>query len=392
METMFRVVSLFSGCGGLDLGFVREGFEIIWANDILKDACNTYRENIWKHILNKDILEINPEDIPKADFVIGGPPCQGFSGIGLRDVSDERNALVWNFFDVINSVKPNVFIFENVIGLKSAKLPERDDDGRVKKDENGKPVKSKEKVIDSLTEKFRDLGYKNVEVWTLNAADYGVPQRRKRVFIVGNKLGIKFGTPPQTHSENGSETTKKWVSSFDAISDFGSPVDGKPNVGIATYSKAPDCEYQKLMRDDETELKHHTIPYVSPSEEKIIPYIKQGGNYMDVPDKLATKRILGFKESGGRTTTYGRLHPGKPTYTINTHFNRINIGQNIHYGEDRIITLREGMRFQSFPDSFEIMSSTKRNYYLQIGNAVPPLLSQAIAKLIKSKLDSVFQR
>lgn len=392
METMFRVVSLFSGCGGLDLGFVREGFEIIWANDILKDACNTYRENIGKHILNKDILEINPEDIPKADFVIGGPPCQGFSGIGLRDVSDERNALVWNFFDVINSVKPNVFIFENVIGLKSAKLPERDDDGRVKKDENGKPVKSKEKVIDSLTEKFRDLGYKNVEVWTLNAADYGVPQRRKRVFIVGNKLGIKFGTPPETHSENGSETTKKWVSSFDAISDFGSPVDGKPNVGIATYSKAPDCEYQKLMRDDETELKHHNIPYVSPSEEKIIPYIKQGGNYMDVPDKLATKRILGFKESGGRTTTYGRLHPGKPTYTINTHFNRINIGQNIHYGEDRIITLREGMRFQSFPDSFEIMSSTKRNYYLQIGNAVPPLLSQAIAKLIKSKLDSVFQR
>lgn len=389
---MFRVVSLFSGCGGLDLGFVREGFEIIWANDILKDACNTYRENIGKHILNKDILEINPEDIPKADFVIGGPPCQGFSGIGLRDVSDERNALVWNFFDVINSVKPNVFIFENVIGLKSAKLPERDDDGRVKKDENGKPVKSKEKVIDSLTEKFRDLGYKNVEVWTLNAADYGVPQRRKRVFIVGNKLGIKFGTPPETHSENGSETTKKWVSSFDAISDFGSPVDGKPNVGIATYSKAPDCEYQKLMRDDETELKHHNIPYVSPSEEKIIPYIKQGGNYMDVPDKLATKRILGFKESGGRTTTYGRLHPGKPTYTINTHFNRINIGQNIHYGEDRIITLREGMRFQSFPDSFEIMSSTKRNYYLQIGNAVPPLLSQAIAKLIKSKLDSVFQR
>ncbi|MED5351016.1 MAG: DNA cytosine methyltransferase, partial [Candidatus Thermoplasmatota archaeon] len=294
--------------------------------------------------------------------------------------------------DVIDSVKPNVFIFENVIGLKSAKLPERDDDGRVKKDENGKPVKSKEKVIDSLTEKFRDLGYKNVEVWTLNAADYGVPQRRKRVFIVGNKLGIKFGTPPETHSENGSETTKKWVSSFDAISDFGSPVDGKPNVGIATYSKAPDCEYQKLMRGDETELKHHNIPYVSPSEEKIIPYIKQGGNYMDVPDKLATKRILGFKESGGRTTTYGRLHPGKPTYTINTHFNRINIGQNIHYGEDRIITLREGMRFQSFPDSFEIMSSTKRNYYLQIGNAVPPLLSQAIAKLIKSKLDSVFQR
>ena len=92
MKTNFRIVSLFSGCGGLDLGFVREGFEIIWANDILKDACTTYRENIGDHILNEDIEKINPEDIPKEDLVIRGPPCQGFTGIGLRDVRDERNS------------------------------------------------------------------------------------------------------------------------------------------------------------------------------------------------------------------------------------------------------------------------------------------------------------
>ena len=371
------VVSLFSGCGGLDLGFVREGFEIIWANEILRDACETYKANIGEHIVHEDILKIDLDNIPKADLVIGGPPCQGFSGIGRRDPKDERSELVWNFFEVIKKVKPNIFVFENVIGLKSARLP----------DPKAKDGKSKRKVLDVLIEMFKEVGYKDVEVLVLNAADYGVPQRRRRVFIIGNKLGITFGTPPETHSDTGSPTTKKWVSSFDAISDFGRPVDGKPDVGIAMYSKAPDCEYQKLMRDKGTKLKHHTIPYVSPSEKKIIPYIKQGGNYMDVPDEEATKRILGFKESGGRTTTYGRLHPERPTYTINTHFNRINIGQNIHYAEDRIITLREGLRFQSFPDSFEIMSSTKRNYYLQIGNAVPPLLAQAIARMIKSKIE-----
>lgn len=380
-------VSLFSGCGGLDLGFVREGFDIIWANELLKDACDTYELNIGKHIVHNDILEIDLDEIPKADLVIGGPPCQGFSGIGLRKPDDERSELVWNFFDVIDKVQPRIFVFENVIGLKSARLPLLAEDGTPLLDKNGKAKKSGIKVIDELIEKFEDLGYDNLEVLVLNAANYGVPQRRRRVFIIGNKLGITFGSPVETHSETGSATTQKWVSSFDAISDFGPPVDGAPDEGIAMYSKAPDCEYQKLMRDKETKVKHHTVPYVSPSEKKIIPYIKQGGNYMDVPDEEATKRILGFKESGGRTTTYGRLHPEKPTYTINTHFNRINIGQNIHYAEDRIITLREGLRFQSFPDSYEIMSSTKRNYYLQIGNAVPPLLAQAIARMIKSKLD-----
>ena len=391
-----KVVSLFSGCGGLDLGFVREGFDIIWANDIIKDACETYKLNIGKHIVHGDILEIDLDKIPKADLVIGGPPCQGFSGIGQRKPDDERSELVWNFFKVIEKVQPNVFVFENVIGLKSAKLPLLDKDGNPIL-ENGKAKKSEKKVIDELIEKFHELGYANPEILVLNAADYGVPQRRRRVFIIGNKLGITFGTPPETHSENGSETLKKWVSSFDAISDFGEPTP----EGIAIYTKEPDCEYQTLMRKKETSVTLHKVPYASTSEKKIIPYIGRKRkdlpdpkfNYMDVPDydkhgnEIATKRIKGFKKSGGRTTTYGRLHPERPTYTLNTHFNRINIGANIHYYEDRIITLREGLRFQSFPDSFEIISSTKRNYYLQVGNAVPPLLSQAIAKVIKSKVD-----
>lgn len=374
------VVSLFSGCGGLDLGFKNQGFDIIWANDILDDACTTYRENIGNHIERNDILKINISEIPKADFVIGGPPCQGFSGIGRRDVTDERNMLVWNYFDVIEHVNPKVFVFENVVGLKSAKLPELDKFGNAVLEDNGRPKKSKKKVIDELAEKFRDLGYANIEIWTLNAADYGVPQRRRRVFIVGNRLGIDFPIPTETHSENATDCKLKWVSSFDAISDLNPPTEN----GKADYKTPPGCEYQKRMRTTDNTVDLHITPYASPSERKIIPFISQGGNYNDVPDEHSTKRIMGFKKSGGRTTTYGRLHPDKPAYTLNTHFNRINIGANIHYDEDRIITIREGMRIQSFPDDFKLFSSTKRNYYLQIGNAVPPLLSEAIAGTIRT--------
>ena len=130
----------------------------------------------------------------------------------------------------------------------------------------------------------------------------------------------------------------------------------------------------------------HTIPYSSKKDLEIIKHVGPGGNYMDVPNKIATKRIMNFKKTGGRTTTYGRLDPKKPAYTLNTHFNRPNVGCNIHYKYDRLITIREGLRLQSFPDDFKLASSNKRNYYLLVGNAVPPLLGWAWAKQIKKYL------
>ena len=127
-------------------------------------------------------------------------------------------------------------------------------------------------------------------------------------------------------------------------------------------------------------------PYASKKDLEIIHHVKQGGNYWDVPDDVATPRILYFKRTGGRTTTYGRLDPKKPTFTLNTYFDRPNIGCNIHYDENRMITIREGMRFQSFPDDFIVHSSNRRNYYVQVGNAVPPLLSEAWATRLKKIL------
>lgn len=351
-----KVVGLFSGCGGLDLGFKQAGYDIIWANDILQDACESYKLNIGNHIVNEDITKIDLETIPIADVIIGGPPCQGFSGIGKRDPNDNRSSLVYSYLVVVNKIQPKIFLFENVIGIKSSKASDGSN------------------VIDNLKKAFEDIGY-YINIHTLNATDYGVPQKRKRFFIIGNKIGAEITAPPQTHFDN-IENKRQWITSFEAISDLESPNEN----GEVGYNHEPNCDYQFLMRKNASKTTLQIIPYSSPTDKKIIKYVKPGGNYMDIPNEVSTKRIMYFKSTGGRTTTYGRLDPLKPSYTLNTHFNRPNIGCNIHYEENRMITIREGLRFQSFPDDFHLLSSTQRNYYVQVGNAVPPLLSKAWAE------------
>ena len=353
-----KVVSLFSGCGGFDFGFnIRKEYKIIWANDIISDACDTYKYNIGNHIIHEDITKIDYANIPSADLIIGGPPCQGFSGIGKRDPEDKRSELIWAYLDIVKNVNPKIFLFENVTGLRSAK------------------TSLGTKVIDDLKKAFEDIGYR-INIYVLNACDYGVPQKRKRVLIVGNKDNININPPPQTHYED-KKLGKSWITSFEAISDLQIPTED----GIVDYNSEAKNQFQRLMRNKNiTQTTEHFIPYSSETDRTIIKYVKPGGNYMDIPDAVSTKRIMYFKKTGGRTTTYGRLDPNKPNYTINTYFDRPNIGCNIHYEQDRMITIREGLRFQSFPDSFKIFSKTKRNYYTQVGNAVPPLLSKAWAK------------
>lgn len=350
-----KVVSLFSGCGGLDLGFKQSGYDIIWANDILKDACETYRYNIGDHIICEDIIKIDKNTIPIADIVIGGPPCQSFSLVGKRNPEDDRSNLVWSYLEVLQRVKPKVFILENVTGILSAKNP----DGS--------------KVLDNLIEAFNRIGF-TTSIFKLNAADYGVPQKRVRIFIVGNNKNFKITEPPRTHSK------ENWISAFEALSDLSDTNDS----GIGKYVKKPSGEFQELMRiGQDSNFNLHFTPYASEKDQELINHIPPGGNFMDVPDEISTTRILNFKRTGGRTTTYGRLSKENPSYTLNTHFNRLNVGCNIHYSKPRLISLREGLRIQSFPDSFEVHSNTKRNFYLQIGNAVPPLLAKAWADHLK---------
>lgn len=359
-----RVVSLFSGCGGLDLGFIWTGYRIVWANDNYPDAVETYKENIGDHITPEDIKEVDPKTIPDCDIVIGGPPCQSFSLVGKRDPRDPRSNLVLNFYEVVKEKSPEIFLMENVPGLKSA----RD--------------KSGVQIFPLLLKMFSDLGY-CINYFILNAADYGVPQRRKRLFIVGDKNGNYITISGSPHTETPGQAPllgkrEPWITSRQALDDL-SPPDIYSDIGH--YRKEPDCSYQEFIRGgDRTFVRNHQMPYRSETDLKIIKAVPPGGNYMDVPDEIATERIKNFKRTGGRTTTYGRLDPSKPAYTINTHFSRPNVGCNIHYAEDRLITVREGMRLQSFPDSFVLIHNSRRSAYVQVGNAVPPLLSKAIAR------------
>jgi DNA (cytosine-5)-methyltransferase 1 len=359
-----KVVSLFSGCGGLDLGFKQSGYEIIWANDVLRDAYETYKNNIGDHIVCADINAINIKEIPAADILIGGPPCQSFSLVGKRDPNDIRSNMVWSYLKVLKHVSPKIFLLENVSGILSAKNP----DGT--------------SVVDNLINAFKKIGY-NTSVHKLNAADYGVPQRRQRVFIVGNNFSKEIDKPLPTHSEDGLKLPL-WVNVHDALSDLSDTSE----KGTCKYVKLPSTDYQELMRfSSNGHCSLHFTPYASKKDMELINCIPPGGNYSDVPDEIATTRILNFKRTGGRTTTYGRLSKNHPSYTLNTHFNRLNVGCNIHYKYNRLISLREALRIQSFPDSFDVYSSTKRNYYVQIGNAVPPLLGKAWAKHLKSFLN-----
>lgn len=354
-----KVVSLFSGGGGLDLGFVEEGYDVIWAIDNNKNAVETYKANIGSHIVCADINKIDISKIPCADVVIGGPPCQSFSLAGNRNVEDERGKLVWKYIHIIEQVKPKAFVFENVTGLLSAKNA------------------GGERIIELLRIAFKKIGY-TIEQQVINAADYGVPQRRKRVIIVGLK-NAKFVFPSPTHSEDGINF-KRYVSVEEALGDLPEAIDDEN--GVVNYCMPAQNEFQKYVRRD-VAITEHFVPQMSELDEYIVRHVKPGGNYMDIPANVNSNRIKRLQRDGGHTTCYGRLDPDKPSYTINTYFNRPNVGCNIHYKADRLITVREALRLQSFPDNYKIVSSSKQGKNLIVGNAVPPMLAGVIASELK---------
>lgn len=357
------VVSLFSGGGGLDLGFVSEGYSVIWAIDNNMNATETYKANIGNHIICADINQIDISQIPHADVVIGGPPCQSFSLAGKRNVEDERGQLVWKYIHIIEQVKPKAFVFENVTGLLSAK------------NAHG------EKIIDLLKVAFKNIGY-TVEQQVLNAADYGIPQRRKRVIIVGLK-DKKFVFPRPTHSEDGI-ALKRYISVEEALGDLPTAIENEN--GQIEYQVQPQNDYQRYVRRG-TVVTEHYIPQMSELDKYIVSHVKPGGNYMDIPADVNSSRIRRLQRDGGHTTCYGRLDPTKPSYTINTYFNRPNVGCNIHYKENRLITVREALRLQSFPDDYVLVSGSKQGRNLIVGNAVPPMLAGILARELKQYVE-----
>jgi DNA (cytosine-5)-methyltransferase 1 len=322
-----RTVSLFSGCGGLDLGLIQAGFKIIVANDKMPEAVKTYQNNIGKNIVLGDLREsetrkqilslAKPGDI---DLVVGGPPCQGFSTLGDKLSCDPRNNLFDSFADMVSILKPKYFLMENVKAMTTM---------------YGGQFKN------YVIEKFNDLDY-DVSYIILNAADYGVPQNRERVFFFGTKENKTFSFPKKTHGKDIG------LSPFETVENWIMDIVGKENT-------IPN--HIPLNHSEIVTRRYELIP--------------EGGK-LPSPDQLP-KDIR--RSNFG--STYKRLHRKKPSPTLVPGNNAFPI----HPVLNRSLTPREAARIQTFPDKF-IVDGDRRTQCIQIGNAIPPMIGKVLGRTI----------
>jgi DNA (cytosine-5-)-methyltransferase len=374
-----RIVDLFSGAGGLTFGFyynlihnefiVNEECDIIFANEYDKAAAEAFSVNFPDiNMINDDIRNLGEDYIreligkEEVDLIIGGPPCQSYSTIGKR-IYDDKAKLYNEYYRMLSIIKPRMFLFENVKGMLSMR------------DENGKYI------IDDIKEKFANmvdgLGYK-IYHKVLNAVDYGVPQQRERVFIIGvrNDLDIMWNFPVPLEIER--------ITLKEAVSDLPVVASGEEAEGYGVLN--PQNEYQLLMRGNNEILTCH---FVSEYGEKIQTIINnviegEGRNYIN---KLVDEGVLGenYRLTSGYNNTYGRLYADQPCTTITNNMSTPSGLRCIHYEQNRALTPREGARIQSFPDWFQFIGK-KREIMTQVGNAVPPLLACRLAEQIKRVL------
>jgi DNA (cytosine-5)-methyltransferase 1 len=318
-----RAVTLFSGCGGMDLGFHKEGFKILWANDFNHWACKTYEKNFGPHIVEGDICDIKSSEIPDCDLIIGGFPCQDFSMIWKRGgIGTERGNLYRQFVRIVTDKQPKMFIAENVKGLATAN--------------GGLAART---IIDD----FAKAGY-FVDMHKVNFADYGAPQLRERILIIGthHKIARKFELPKPTHKP------EKYVGSKQALK------------GV-----------EKIKHNNE----HQNI---QPKTTEMLKLIPPGGNFTSIPKESK------YYVKGMISHVYRRLHPDKPSTTIIAGGGGGTWGY--HYSEPRPLTNRERARLFGYPDNFVFIGSITE-VRRQIGNSVPPIGIQPIAKAVKSYLE-----
>jgi len=390
----YKIASLFSGCGGLDLGFIQAGFEVVWANDFFKDAVNTYKKNIGAHIVFNDITKIPSSDIPNdIDIILGGFPCQGFSIANIkRSAEDKRNYLYKELLRLIKDKQPKYFVGENVKGLLSMK--------------GGA-------VINMIIDDFRALGY-NVDYKVLKASDYGVPQNRERVVIIGNRLGITNPFPKATHGIN-KGSLKPYLSVKDVVGNFANirtrdkpfRINGEVIYNHVARTNVSDkfwgrkykvnqhdiCDYLKYWRtksgwSTKKVDEHFGYSYTAGH------WFRKDNNSGSIPnpkDWWELKKIMGFDDKYDKAITELELKEIKFEQSL-----RINnwdepsdtitaTGPEIHPNKERRMSVRECAIIQTFPNDF-VFSGSLGNMYKQIGNAVPVLLANKIATSIKESL------
>lgn len=377
------------------------GFNIPVSLEVDAWACDTLRYNHSNtRVLHADIRDFKFQAtmkgaaLLKPDILIGGPPCQGFSiaGPAIKDPTDPRNSLFINFSQWIEALEPSAFVMENVKGL----LSRRNTEG--------------ERVIDIVTQTFTNLGY-FVEVWLLNAAEYGVPQTRERIFIVGHHHSSAIGEPEKTSllPEAGLQGTRlplfdmalcPAVTLWEAISDLPELSEGAGEEE-QTYAGPPLTQYQERVRGEHDALFNHVAMRHSKRLVSRFEQIGWGESSSDVAPEFGARRRNGQGALSGAKYDQNnrRLHPNKPSHTIAASF----YANFVHPFQHRNLTAREGARLQSFPDwykfqgkktvvSHKLLQREERLdekflcQYNQIGNAVPPLLARAVALHLRKRL------
>ena len=360
-----KIIDLFSGVGGLSYGFAHDNnFEIVAANEILPNMAKAFSLNHpTTKVYIEDIKDFSAEKVERdlnikaseVDIIVGGPPCQAYSTVGKRLIDDPRGKLFQEYYRVLKEFNPKLFLFENVKGILSMQ------DGE---------------LLKTIVSLFESLGYK-VQYKLLNAADYGAPQIRERVIIIGSKLKTDFKYPEPTHYDPDqrpdlfNSKLKPYLTLEDAISDL--PFI-KSNDESFEYSSIPKNDFQKTMRENApVKLMDHNSPKNNENLIKIMELLPDGGTPEDLPEEL--RPTSGFKN------TYSRLWWKRPATTITRNLSTPSSSRCIHPIAPRPLTTREGARIQCFPDNYQFFGS-RGDRNLQIGNAVPTFLSNAIAKAI----------
>lgn len=419
----YTLVSLFSGAGGMDLGFKKAGFDILWANDFNLDATITYKNNIGNHIVYGDICSIDSSKIPGSsdindkeniDVIIGGFPCQGFSIANTkRSMKDERNFLYKEMLRIIEDKKPKIFVAENVKGILSMK--------------NGK-------VIKMIKEDFEKLGYV-VDIKLLNAAEYGVPQARERVIIIGNRIGVKNLFPIRTHSNTSLEeqmsfahiknpylnyeiiknpkpfiTTEQAIGFLADVKLTSKPikVNGREIYNHVAYENVSDKFWKRKYKVDQAEICDYLkywrdlSGWTTKKVDEHFGYKYTAGHWFrkdnksgSIPkpdDWLELKKIFGFDDKYDKQVTEFEeknivfeqslriTNWDRPSDTITA------TSPEIHVNKKRRLSVRECAILQTFPDNF-IFYGSLNSMHRQVGNAVPVDLAQQIGKCVMSMLE-----
>ncbi len=369
IQMAYKIIDLFAGVGGLSYGFAHDkDFEILAANEILEPMAKAYGVNHpTVKMYNKDIKDFSLQDLAEdlgvkkgeVDIIVGGPPCQAYSTVGKRLIDDPRGKLFQEYYRILKEFRPRLFIFENVKGLISMQKGE---------------------LLRTIIALFESLGY-HMQMRLLNAADYGAPQIRERVILVGTLNEKPFEYPAPTHynpelGKPSDPSLKPYVTLGEALGDLPSIKTGEHAV---EYASEPMNEYQRLMRRNApAEIQEHEVPKNNERLVAIMEALPDGGSPKDISEELRPK--------SGFANCYCRLWWDKPSTTITRNLGCPSSSRCIHPKDPRPLSTREGARLQGFPDDY-VFYGKRGDKHLQIGNAVPTFLSLALKDAVKTYLN-----